>query len=226
MTYSTRMSHTAHATLRLGAGALVALVSLVTACAAPDPTRVRREVDVRSLPPTTIEDQAAEAARRSQPRPEHRALAPLAGEWAVTVVDVDEHGGESGPHTGSARIEWVLGGRFLSWNAFLGIGGHDYATTGYLGFDVNSAEYQLLMISDLATGMGVARGRGDVSQRGIRLTLEVADPSNGAIRRAQSVLRVVDSDHFVLEQIGLDAAGVERVVRRTHYRRVGHAPGG
>lgn len=202
-----------------------AVLLLAAACAAPDPRVERREVDLRALPPTTIEDQAAEAARRSQPRAEHRALATLAGNWAVTVVDVDARGDESNPHTGSARIEWILGGRYLQWDAVLTIGGIDYATTGHLGFDLASGEYQMLMISDLATGMGVAHGRGSLTERGIRLTLEVPDPSNGSIRRAQSVLRALDADHVVLEQIGLDPSGAERIVRRTHYRRQGVARG-
>lgn len=204
----------------VGASSLLSLV----ACVASDPRPTERIVPVRLPPPTTIDEQAREAAQNSRPRDEHRALTPLAGRWKTSVVQVDATGAESDPHEGSATIEWILGGRYLQWGAVLGIGGQDYATTGFLGFDANQSEYQMLMISDLATGMGVARGRGDVAERGIRLTLEVVDPSNGAIRRAQSVLRLVDANHFVLDQVGVDERGVERVVRRTHYRRFGPRP--
>jgi len=205
-------------------GVFACVVACLAACVAPDPRSTERIVPVRLPPVQSIEDQAREAANDSRPRKEHRALSPLAGRWKTTVVQVDASNGESDPHEGTASIEWVLGGRYLQWSTVLGIGGQDYATTGFLGFYVNESEYQLLIISDLATGMGVARGRGDLAERGIRLTLEVPDSSSGAIRRAQSVLRLVGPDHFVLEQLGIDPSGVERIVRRTHYRRFGPRP--
>jgi hypothetical protein len=98
-----------------------------------------------------------------------------------------------------------------------------YATSCYLGYDVNQAEYQLLMISYLATGMSFAHGRGDIDGKGIQLTIEVLDPASGAIKRAQSTLRLVNHDHFVLEQLGIDPSGEQRIVRRTHYWRTGVA---
>jgi hypothetical protein len=76
------------------------------------------------------------------------------------------------------------------------------------------------MISDLSTGMGVARGRGDIAGTGIRLMIEIPDPETGALRRAVSTLRLVDKSQFVIEQYGADANGRERVVRRTHYQKL------
>jgi hypothetical protein len=75
------------------------------------------------------------------------------------------------------------------------------------------------MISDLATGMGVARGGGALEHEGIAFTLEQFDPQSGLRLRMTSILRALARDHFVLEQIGTDAEGEERVVRRTHYHR-------
>jgi hypothetical protein len=170
--------------------------------------------------PPTVEEQAREAERASRPRSEHRALEVLVGKWRTALVDVGVDGSESGSRGGSAVIEWVLGGRYLDWRATLELGGEVHETHGYLGYDLNQREYQMLMISDLASGMSVARGRGDLSGAGIKLVLEVVDPGSGAIRRAQSGLRVVGRDHFVLEQVGMDGEGNERIMRRTHYRRV------
>ncbi|MBL8857927.1 MAG: DUF1579 family protein [Planctomycetes bacterium] len=141
------------------------------------------------------------------------------GSWETVVVDVSESGVESDARPGRATIEWIFGGRYLRWDAVLELGGETHATTGYLGYDVNQAEYQLLMISDLATGMGVAHGRGEPNSKGITLTLEIVDPRSGALQRARSVLRVLGADHFVLEQMAGDGSGGERVARRTHYRR-------
>lgn len=192
---------------------------IATACVASEPRLQNRNVAVVFAAPPTLEQQAADAERASQPRAEHHALDPLAGSWSTSLVSVSPEGAESDPHPGSAQIRLVLGGRYLDWDATLEIGGVVHETTGFLGFDLNDGEYENLMISDLATGMSVAHGRGDIAGAGIKLVLEVADPSSGAIKRAQSTLRLVDKDHFVLEQLGIDAQGNERIVRRTHYRR-------
>ena len=195
------------------------LCVLVPACVSSDPVRNPRPA--ATLPtPEAIEAQAREAASASRPRKEHKALETLVGNWQTSVATVDADGHESDARSGRATIESMFGGRYLNWSAWLDLAGETHATTGYLGFDVNQLEYQLLMISDLATGMSVARGRGDVKGGGVRFTIEIPDPESGALRRAVSTLRVVDANHFVLEQIGADPNGKERVVRRTHYVRV------
>jgi hypothetical protein len=75
------------------------------------------------------------------------------------------------------------------------------------------------MISSLSSGMGVASGHGDLSGSGIRFTQETLDPASDRRWRMTSSLRLISRDHFVLDALGVDAQGEERVVRRTHYRR-------
>lgn len=200
---------------------LVALLLVAcAACVAAEPTRTppRATADVPRVL-ESIEAQAQTASAASRPRREHQAISVLAGRWSTRVVNVDASGVEHDPYPGQARIEAVFGGRYLRWEATLELGAETHATSGFLGFDLNQSEYQLLMISDLATGMGVARGRGDPHGKGIRFTIEVPDPATGALRRAVSLLRCQDADHFVLEQLGADASGAEHVARRTYYAR-------
>jgi hypothetical protein len=196
-------------------------VVLLSACTAPEPRLPTKNAAILFAPPPTLEEQAAEAERNSRPRSQHRALDPLVGVWTTTLVSVSAEGAESDPHAGQATIHWMLGNRYLHWEATLEVGSRVHETVGFLGYDLNTGEYQNLMISDLATGMSVARGRGELDGSGIKLGIEVADPATGAIKRAQSTLRLLDGNHFVLEQLGVDVQGVERIVRRTHYRRLG-----
>lgn len=197
-----------------------AALTLLIACQAPVPQRNARPAQVVLPTQRTIEEQAAEAENASRPGPEHKALDVLVGTWSTTTVTVAADGSESEPRHGNALIDWVFASRYLRWDATLELGGVVHATTGFLGYDRSSAEYQMLMISDLATGMSVARGRGDVRGTGIRLVIELVDPATGGINRAESTLRATTADHFELDQLGLDArTGEERVVRRTHYRR-------
>lgn len=191
---------------------------LLAACQAPDPRQAPPKGLASSNPvPADLDAQVAELAAASRPSSMHARLEPLAGDWTVRLCEVAEDQGEREWTRGRARLEWVHGGRFLAWTAQLERAG---STSGFLGYDVRNQQYQLLMISSLSTGMGVAYGYGDVAGQGIRFTQETVDPPSGRRMRMTSVLRLLDRDHFVLDAHGLDERGVDRVVRRTHYDRV------
>lgn len=199
--------------------ALLTLTSLVCAgCRAADPREVARTAAV--APPPTLAEQVRDAARASAPGPMHRRLDTLAGDWRVELTDVAEDQTERPVAHGDARLEWVHDHRYLAWSARLAEAG---TTTGFLGYDLRQEQYQLLMISSLSTGMGVATGYGDPAGQGVRFTLESFDPSHGQRARMSSLLRLLGPNHFVLDAYGVDAAGRERVVRRTHYRRISPA---
>ncbi len=142
----------------------------------------------------------------------HRRLDPLVGDWNVTLADVALTQAETVLASGHAHLEWTHGGRYLAWSAQLDSAG---TTSGFLGYDLRGSRYQLLMVSSLSTGMGVADGVGDLRGSGIRFTLESFDPASNQRVRLVSLLRLLAPDHFVLESLGAE----DRVVRRTHYAR-------
>jgi hypothetical protein len=172
----------------------------------PPPSSRRRRSRTKAATPS-----------RGASRAKHYSLDPLVGTWTTRFVNVSADGTER-PHLGNAKIMGrgrpLLNGCDARYRA---AGARRWATW----LSLNRAEYQLLMISDLTTGMSVAHGRGDINAKGIRLTIEVVDPTSGAIKRAQSTLRLVDKNHSLLEQLGVDPQGEERIVRRTHYQRRG-----
>lgn len=192
-----------------------------TGCQAADP-RTTPRAPVAGVAPSLAE-QVREASRASTPGARHRQLEPLAGDWRIELADVAEDQTERSVAHGEGRLEWVHERRYLAWFAHLeGTG----TTSGFLGYDLRQEQYQLLMISSLSTGMGVASGYGDLAGQGVRFTLESLEPASGQRARMSSVLRIVDANHFVLDAYGVDGAGRERVVRRTHYRRAASAARG
>jgi hypothetical protein len=197
---------------------VLAILALLGSCVShPEPERSR---PVTSIAPPALAELAALQESATRPGKQHRALDPLVGAWRTSNVAVDDRGKESDPVPGHAAIEWTLGNRYLRIDASLELpDGVMHAWSGFLGFDQAQEEYQWLMVSDLSTGMGVAKGRGELSKGGIRFVLDVVDPRSGATARATSLLRALDADHVVLEQIGNDQNGLERVLRRTHYQR-------
>lgn len=196
----------------------VALLALA-ACASDPSVRAPSSAAAAPAPRASIEEQAASAERASAPGPKHRALEPLEGTWSTVSADVDATGAETNPRAGRATLTWVLRGRFLRWTQELALETGTRVTEGYLGWDGFLDEYQLLMVSDLANGMGVAHGQGDPRRDGIRFVLDIPTPGSGNVMRATSILRADGPDHFVLEQIGVDASGREGVQRRTRFTR-------
>ncbi|MBI5364028.1 MAG: DUF1579 family protein [Planctomycetes bacterium] len=189
---------------------------LAVACQAPDPRAPRPNALVSAAAPRTLEEQVQELAAASQPGAMHARLELLAGLWSVSLCEVAADQRERELARGAARLDLVHGGRFLAWTAELERAG---TTSGFLGYDLRHQQYQLLMISSLSSGMGVATGYGDLAGQGIRFTQETVDPPTGRRLRMASVLRALDRDHFVLDSFGVVEQGLERIVRRTPYRR-------
>ena len=203
---------------------LVALALLGLACEAPDPSirrRAREEAMTApaSAPAVSVEAQAKEFSVSSRPGSAHAALDPLVGEWDVALSAIASDGTEAEPYRGRATLAWTLGRRFLRWDASVAFGETPGKTTGFLGYNARTKEYQLMMISDLATGMEIARGGGDLRGTGIVLEIEQVDPSSGQRLVARSRLRTASADHFLLEQLEPTASGKDKVTRVWHYRR-------
>ncbi len=211
---------TVSGTMRAPLHTLVRLVPLLALVACVSEGRPRPRPPVADARVPTLAELAAAQEAATRPGPRHRQLDVLVGAWITSNVAVDTEGRESDPVPGRAAIDWALGGRFLRIDASLEVpGGKTHASSGFLGWDEAHGEYQLLMVTDLSNGMGVAHGKGDLARGGIRFTLDVIDPRSGGFARATSVLRQTGPDEFALEQIGADAGGLERVLRRTRYRR-------
>jgi hypothetical protein len=172
-----------------------------------------------AAPALPLAEQVKQLAVTSAPGSRHAALAVLEGEWNVALSNLSAAGAETDSFQGQATLTRILGGRFLRWDASIDFGGTSGKTTGFLGFDSRYAEYALMMISDLSQGMEVARGSGELQGPGIVFTLEQLDPRTGAKVRSRSRLRLLEHDHFVLEQLEPGNDGVDRVVRVWHYRR-------
>ncbi len=173
--------------------------------------------------PAPLEEQVKGLSTQSRPGAKHAALGPLAGSWDVVLSDIGEDQKETERVHGSATLEWILGGRFLRWDVAVDFAGMPGTTTGFLGFDSRLDEYELLMISDLAQGMAVAHGTGELAGAGLVFTVEQLDPRSGARARSRSRLRLLAADHFILQQLEPDSpnagSGGEHATRVWHYRR-------
>lgn len=161
--------------------------------------------------------QASEAA--SRPAEPHRQLARLAGRWTVVSAGVDPQGLLAGEaFDGAAELGMILGGRYLLWRETQNLPGGPRESVGFLAYDKVAREWQWSMATDLSTGIGVARGEGDL-KGGVRFVLELVDGRDGTVLRSRSRLTVLGDDEILLERLGAAPDGAETVVRRVLYRR-------
>ena len=204
---------------------LASIGILLGGCEAPDPS-TRRPASSPAIAPAvpsalSLEAQAKEYSIASRPGQAHKVLDPLIGDWEVTLSTLSADGVESEPFRGKATLAWTLGRRFVRWDATVQFGDTAGTTTGFLGFNTRTNQYQLMMISDLATGMEIARGSGEIRAVGIVFEIEQVDPATGGRLVARSRLRILAPDHFVLEQLEPAPGGKDKVTRVWHYRRAG-----
>jgi len=152
-------------------------------------------------------------ARQASQRPDsaHATLGPLAGDWSVTV---EIPGREEPIGSGAAQLTWVHAGLFLRWDVTLNLDGQELQLTGYMGHDPTGDHYQAIWLSDLASGMTLLEGRGDIAGRGLVLG-GVSTEAAG-----QSRLRLIDPDTLIVESFGMDAQERAVLLRRTTYKRV------
>jgi hypothetical protein len=199
------------------------LLCALAACSSAPTAGNARETPARAPVRELSAAERIELARRVHQRgPGHEKLDVLEGRWSVSLVSQNADGSdERTTGGGEANITWTMGRRFLDWEVVLDVEQEQHRVSGFLGYDVVLQEYQALWISELSTGMSLARGDGDPEGRGIVLQVRASGKgSSSETAGARSVLRVLDHDHFVIESIGPDSRGEEGVVQRTSYVRI------
>ncbi len=195
----------------------------LAACSSTPPPNELRANPARPPVQELSPAERIELARRVHQRGSgHEKLDVLEGRWTVGVVMQNADGSDPRPAgKGEAEIRWTMERRFLLWDLRLEVEQQAHHVSGFLGYDVLLQEYQALWISELSTGMSLARGDGEPEGRGIVLQVRPSGkPSSGETAGARSVLRVLDRDHFVIESIGPDARGEEGVIQRASYVRI------
>jgi len=145
------------------------------------------------------------AARRALHTPGsfHRRLDGFVGDWDVRVEDAS--GSVLG--SGTAKIAWSHGGLWQRWDLVLEVAAMQHAVTGYFGYDVERKDFHAAWVSELASGLGLASGRGNPNERGL-----VLRSSRGG---SEDLMQVLSGTSFVTETLGPDGS----LLRRTSYTR-------
>ena len=160
------------------------------------------------------------------PGPFHTRIEHFIGEWDVTIGNVYRIGPDSPPvkSTGSAKVEWILGGRFAveHLNAELNMGGMEIplesiTTTGY-------DNYRNLYVGSMCSNGSteIIPFQGTISPDGKTLTYygTMHEPMlNVTSRMIRIVSTIIDADHHTTDVYDLHAGDDFKVLEFSYQRK-------
>jgi len=157
--------------------------------------------------PATIEAAEKDLAlqawdRAAAPGPWHAFLAQRAGKWQVAGRIWNDPEGEPALSTGTARVQMILGGRFLQEVLQGESGGLEYEGLGMLGCDNADSSFTSLWIDSLGTMTSVLTGPAGPVGTPLELRGGLTDPASGRRLNLRVILTFVSADEHRWEYYG------------------------
>ena len=140
------------------------------------------------------------AEEAGKPGPGHRALEHYVGEWKADVKCWMEPGSPPNVSQGTAKVSWVMNGRFLEEDFRGDMMGKPFRGRTVMGFDNVTQTYRSVWISDMQTSMFVTEGKAENGNKVLTLRGTTSCPmrEQGEIPM-KLVLRVLAPDKHIFE---------------------------
>jgi hypothetical protein len=134
------------------------------------------------------EEMLRKAEVAGKPGEGHKALEHFAGAWKAEVKCWMEPGGLPNVSQATAKVNWVMNGRFLEEDFRGEMMGKPFRGRTVMGYDNVKQTFKSVWISDMQTSMFVTEGKGESGNK--ILTLR-GPASCGATGRTDTPMRVV-----------------------------------
>lgn len=160
------------------------------------------------------------AEEAGRPGPAHKALEHYVGDWKAEVKCWMEPGGAPDVSQGTARVSWIMNGRFLEEDFRGEIMGKPFRGRTVIGYDNVKRTFQCSWISDMQTSMFTTEGDGENGNKVITLKGTASCPmqERGDIPM-KVVLRELGPDRHSLEMFD-ETEGEEFKTMEILYTRV------
>lgn len=163
-------------------------------------------IDLSSAPTTSF-----------TPSAEHARLSPLTGEWTGQTRTWLEPGQPPEETVTEARVESILGGRFLRVQYTGTVMGKPHAGEMLFAFEVDAKEHSLAWVDSFHTGTALMLSKGAPSADGAVSVL--GSYAAGAERGGWRTVLRPDSARLVIEAFNIAPAGEEYPAIRTELLR-------
>lgn len=112
----------------------------------------------------------------------HQVLEAMIGRWEGTGSIWDGPASEPIPLTATIERHWVLGGRYLQEEVSIRTNeGEVFEALGFIGFNNEAAQYELLTIDNTSTSMLLETGRFDPDTKTLKIRGSFRDPATGFV---------------------------------------------
>ncbi len=149
--------------------------------------------------PSAQEKAAMEAmTQAATPGAEHKKLDAFVGTWKATVTSWMAPGAPPTISTGTAKSEWVLGGRYVQESFTGSFMNQPFHGLGYTGYDNVKKQYVGTWADTMSTGLMTSTGTMD-GANSWKFAATMADPMTGKDTRVDQKMTVVDKDHHTFE---------------------------
>ncbi len=187
-----------------------------------DQTQGRAQTGNRSIPQKpelSGEEMKKKMEAAGTPGPAHKALEPLVGNWKAEVKCWHEPGGAPQVSQGTAKTNWVLGGRFLEEQFQGEMMGKPFTGRSLMGYDNTKQTFNTVWVSDMQTSIFTSEGKGDSGNKVITLEGKSSCPATG--RKdipMKTVFRMISPDKHVFEMFDTSRSENAKVMEITYTR--------
>ena len=149
----------------------------------------------------------------------HKAMGKLAGDnWKYINKLWMTPGQDPMVSEGTAKIEMLLGGRYMHMNPKGSVMGMPFEGIGTYAYDNSTKKHIATWIDNFGTGIMTLEGTADASGKVITYTGSMVDPMTGKMVGVREVITLHDENKFVMEMYdtkdGVEAKTMEMTATR------------
>src|SRR5262245_6595500 len=201
-----------HVTLIL-AGALFA----ISAISEDKPGAADKKAQAGGL---NVDEMMKKAEELGKPGPAHKALESLAGEWNIEGRCWMAPDGPPMVNKGTAKVRWILDGRFLQEDFNGEFMGKQFQGIGITGYDNMKKKYVGSWIDSMSTGVFSSEGTADTDGKVFTFQGKMDDPMTGQKNKPfKWVVRILDADKHTFEMHDLTLGDKSKTMEMTYTRK-------
>ena len=129
----------------------------------------------------------------------HKMMARSVGTWAGNITMWMEPGAPPMTSVGEAKMEMILGGRYLQSTNTGNYAGMPFEGISITGYDNAKKAFFNTWIDNMGTGIMVLAGKWDEASKSIRFSGTMVDPASGKDLPVKETLTFVDEKTQVME---------------------------
>jgi hypothetical protein len=148
----------------------------------------------------------------------HSSMAKMTGDWTYTNKLWMTPGTEPMISTGTAKIEMLMGGRYMQMKVSGTVMGMPFEGQAINAYDNSTKKYISSWIDNMGTGIMTLEGLYDAATKSIVYTGSMIDPTTGNNVGVREVIRMDSDNQFTMEMYdtkdGVESKTMEMVSTR------------